>query len=37
METSQLPVKGYKIEDLPYWLALKAFEQGGFFIVPHHQ
>jgi hypothetical protein len=31
METSPFPVKGYKI----YSSALKAFEQGGIFIVPH--
>jgi hypothetical protein len=30
METSQLPVKGYKI--LASGSALRAFEQGGVFI-----
>jgi hypothetical protein len=33
METSPLLVKGCKIQ--AYCTALRAFEQGGIFIVPH--
>jgi hypothetical protein len=33
METSPLPVKGWK--NLGLCSALRAFEQGGIFIVPH--
>jgi hypothetical protein len=34
METSPLPVKG-RLQNLGLCSALKAFEQGGIFIVPY--
>jgi hypothetical protein len=35
METSPLPVKVEVLQNLGLCSALRAFEQGGIFIVPH--